>query len=326
MRFARGVFTISIDFELMWGTLDLRGYRHMERLCRVEREQVVGRLLDLLTEFDISATWCTVGHLFLDRCGGEHPELVRSTRHDHRRLRRDPGTCEDLDPLFYGRDLVERIRRCPVEQEIGSHSFSHVLFGDPRCSRETAASELRAVVAAAARSGLRLRSFVFPRNQVGHVDLLAQYGFTCFRGKDRTWYARNNERGWLHRAAHLVDILTAATPPVAMPIEHRCGVWEIPGSMLYAPSFGVRKFIPVSLRVTRARKGLFRAARSGRIFHLWFHPTDLAERADAMLDGLRQILETAAWMRARGDIEILSMGALAERLVGTPEMALPGQS
>ena len=43
----------------------------------------------------------------------------------------DPCTTETLAPTFFGRSLVEKIRACPTPQEIGSHSFSHVIFGDP---------------------------------------------------------------------------------------------------------------------------------------------------------------------------------------------------
>ena len=66
----RGVFTLSLDFELIWGTLDLFGPDRFRRACEVERSVVFDRLLALLEELEISATWCVLGHLFLDRCGG----------------------------------------------------------------------------------------------------------------------------------------------------------------------------------------------------------------------------------------------------------------
>ena len=323
-QFERGVFTISLDFELIWGTLDLPAHREFRALCAEERSDVVHRLLDLLAEFEISASWCTVGHLFLDHCSHNHPELVRSSSHDMTRLSRDPGTNEKIDPIFYGRDLIEKIRQCRVPQEIGSHSFTHVLFGET-CSRETAESEIKAAVAAADDLGLTLKSFVFPRNQVGHVDLLHRYGFSSYRAQDETWYETVEKRRWFHRGGHLADILLATTPPAVMPRMDAAGVWAIPGSMLYTPSFGMRKFVPVKWRVARARKGLRAAVAQKRIFHLWFHPTDLVVRRAAMFEGLRQIFETAAEMRAKGALDVLSMGALSERLDSSmneaPQMA-----
>ena len=126
----RGVFTLSLDFELLWGTVDLFGPGRFRRACEVERDIVVERLLGLLEEFEISATWCILGHLFLAACrrsgGRAHPDIVRP-RHAWVRgdwLRHDPCTDETRAPLYYGRSLVEKIRACRVPQEIGSHSFS----------------------------------------------------------------------------------------------------------------------------------------------------------------------------------------------------------
>jgi hypothetical protein len=88
------------------------------------------------------------------------------------------------------------------------------------------------------------------------------------------------------------------------------GLWNIPGSMLYTPAFGVRRFLPVWLRVLRANRGLDRAIERREIFHLWFHPTDLTVRPDAMLDGVRRIFERAARLRDCGELEILPMRGL----------------
>ena len=87
MPLERGVFTLSLDFELIWGTVDVRGPEPFRRTCEVEREVVLDRLLELLAEFDISATWCIVGHLFLSSCaprdGVNHPEIVRPAKGGH---------------------------------------------------------------------------------------------------------------------------------------------------------------------------------------------------------------------------------------------------
>jgi hypothetical protein len=55
------------------------------------------------------------------------------------------------------------------------------------------------------------------------------------------------------------------------------------------------------------------AARRRRIFHLWFHPTNLAEQTEAMFGGLRRILCRAAALRQRGHLQVLTMSEIAER-------------
>ncbi len=315
----RGVFTISLDFELIWGTLDLFGPERFRRACEIERAAVV-RLLDLFAEHEVPATWCVLGHLFLDSCtqtnGHKHPEIVRPThnwcRHDW--FHPDPCATEATAPIFYGRSLLERIRSCPVAQEIGCHSFSHVIFGDRGCSPATAESEISACVRLARDMGLELRSFAFPRNSVGHLDVLRRNGFICYRGPDATWYEKRPWPGLSKRLLHLWDVLRASEPAVVLPEWTPAGLWNIPGSMIYFPMHGLRRYLPVRLRVLRAVKGLNAAVRRKRVFHLWFHPTNLADQIESMFSGLRSILEHACRLRDRGDLVFHTMAALAHSL------------
>jgi peptidoglycan/xylan/chitin deacetylase (PgdA/CDA1 family) len=307
---------LSLDFELIWGTLDLFGTKGFQKACAIERSVVVRRLLDLLEEFEVPATWCVLGHLLLDRCGPEagrmHPEIVRPSHAwaPDDWFARDPGGTEETAPLFFGRSLVDMIRSCRVRQEIACHSFSHVIFGDPGCSRATAESEVKACLVAARALDIRLRSFAFPRNCVGHLDVLRAHGFEVFRGPGPLWYEQETS-GWRGRLAHLWDVIRAAPPPTVLPHRDDSGLWDVPGSMIYFPMHGIRRFIPLRRRVTRALKGLEDAAKSRRIFHLWFHPTNLADGTDAMFAGLRAIMGRATELRGRGVLEIVPMAAVA---------------
>ena len=316
--FNTGIFTISLDFELIWGTRDLFGPGRFHEICLRERI-VVERLLELFAEFNVSATWCTVGHLFLRDCAGhegvKHPEIVRPDHAwvSHDWFEHDPCGNETTDPVFYGRALVEKILACRVPQELGCHTFSHVIFGDPGCSKATARTELAECLKLARQMGVEMRSFVFPRNRPGHLDVLPEFGFTCYRSREPRWYEK-----WpdiVKRAGHLFDVLAATEPPVSLPQWDENGLWHTPASMLYLPMKGLRRyFVPVSVRVKRAKKGLDAAVKRKRVFHLWFHPTDMAEEIDRMFSGLRLILEYAQTLRERGELEMLPMGALVPQM------------
>ncbi len=312
----QGVFTLSLDFELIWGTLDRGGAERFRRACEVEREVVIDQLLALLAEFEISATWCTVGHLFLSSCapvnGTKHPEVVRPSHAwiEDDWFAADPCGSEETDPTFYGASLVRRIQACTVPQEIGCHSFSHVIFGDPGCSRESASSELAECVRLAREQDLTLRSFAFPRNRVGHVDVLRDYGFDCYRGAAPVWYERAGAPSFLTRLGHLTDVLIARRPPVVFPELDPMGVWNIPASMMYFPMHGRRRHIPLGVRVRRACKGLERAAAERGVFHLWFHPTNLADESERMFSGLRAIFERVDQLRSERRLTVAPMGAL----------------
>src|SRR5262249_55113771 len=156
--------------------------------------------------------------------------------------------------------------------------------------RESAVSELAESVRLADQVGVQMRSLAFPGNNVGHLSVLPEYGFTSYRGPEPSWYLRLGPAP-IRRLAHLVDVLAAGMPPVTEPIEVIPGLWNLPASMMYFPMHGARRHIPVSLRVKRAVKGLDRAVDGRRVFHLWFHPTNLADDMDRMFAGLRSIFE-----------------------------------
>jgi len=280
----------------------------------MEREVVIDRLLDLFVEFKMPATWCVVGHLMLDHCscenGIKHKEITPPQHawcEDWFAL--DPCSDEDSAPLFYGRTLVQKIQNCGEPQEIGSHTFSHVIFGDSGCSSDTARTELAACVCAAQDLGIELQSFVFARNSIGHLGLLREHGFRVYRGSEPQWYDRLSP-GLFQRLMRFTTVLAASDPPVVLPEEAGDGLWNVPASMLYFPMHGIRRFIPMHLRVKRATKGLDSAAREKKIFHLWFHPTNMADHTDAMFEGLRRILEHARSLRDRHMLDFLPMKSL----------------
>jgi peptidoglycan/xylan/chitin deacetylase (PgdA/CDA1 family) len=317
IKFEKGVFTLSLDFELIWGTADL-GLEDFKRICRIEREVVIDRLLELFEEFEFPATWAILGHLFLDKCesknGTKHPEIVRPnfswTTQDW--FAHDPGGVETDKSIHLGRRLVDKIRNCRVAQEIGSHSFSHIVFGDQGCSPETAESEIAECVRVAREQGLELKSFVFPRNEVGHLEVLKKYQFTSFRGVEENWYENRIVPERIRRGLRLFDVLRAAQPPAVLPQMTKEGLLNIPGSAMFFPMHGFRRRIPMSLRVRRCLKGLNKAAQTKKIFHLWFHPSNMVDEMETMFAGLREILQHAAKLKKEGRLDFLTMGEISD--------------
>ena len=159
--------------------------------------------------------------------------------------------------------------------------------------------------------GLEVRSFAFPRNGVGHLDLLPQFGIRAYRGPAPRWYERREPPTALHRLARLWAVVAATPPPTVMPEPAGAGLMNVPASMIYFPMHGLRRLVGVSRRVRRARKGLAAAVRDGRVFHLWFHPTNLADEPEAMFGGLREILGTVQGLVREGRLSVATMGELA---------------
>jgi peptidoglycan/xylan/chitin deacetylase (PgdA/CDA1 family) len=314
-NFDRGVLTLSLDFELVWGSRDLLDRGLLERQARLTREQVVPGLLGMLSRHGMQATWATVGALFLE---GHRPELqARLKAPSHAWLRAPwfeglPTGGEAEAPGYYGRSLVQAL--IDAGQEVGSHGFSHVILGDAGCSAEVAASELGAAVELARELDVELRSFVFPRNRVGHLELLAQHGLRAYRGPDAVWHANAAVPRPLARLGHLAEVARGKPAPTVLPYLDEHGLWCIPGSASFLPIEGVRRAIPIRQRVRRATGCLERAAERRRIAHLWLHPINLASHPRMLLGMIEQVLDHAARLRDQGRLEVRSMGQLVEHL------------
>lgn len=312
----RGAFLLSIDTELAWGSVHSggpNGRGAQYEGCR----PVIDRLLQLLEEYRVRATWAIVGHLFLEGChatdGCKHPEIVRPAYRWFPGDWFDGDPCSRLEdaPIWYGQDIIAKIAGCSVPQEIGCHTFSHVIVGDEGCSRECLRSELKACGQEAAKVGVELQSFVFPRNSVGHLDVLAEAGFVTYRGVAPSWYGRLP--GKARKIGHLMDNLLPFSPPTVLP-GNVDGLWNLPASYYYPQAASWWKLVPVAFRVGKAKRGLRQAAERRRIFHMWFHPFNLVTDPDGLLQGLRDILTEVSRYRDAGLLDNPTMGDMGRAL------------
>jgi len=314
-----GTMVVSLDLELAWGRFDLLPLVTLEHESRQERKHITP-LLALFDRYDIPATWAVVGHLMLERCvrnqqGIAHPDLLPHAYYSWFPLDWycfDPCTTVESAPAWYAPDIVERIRRTRVRHEIGSHSFGHIYYGDPECTPSVAVADLDAALEAAARQGIALKSLVFPRNQVGHLDVLKRFGFRSYRGPEPPLIRTENRA--LQRAVHFLDQLLALRPRAVRAEETLPGLWNLPGNHFFIARDGMRKMIPMASRVLKGKRGIAQAVETGGLYHLWFHPFNLNEDTEAMMSGLAAIFEYAHRMREQGLLEVLTMDDYARRL------------
>jgi peptidoglycan/xylan/chitin deacetylase (PgdA/CDA1 family) len=290
----RGALCISIDVEAAWGVWDKPTATYHERCARHEARIVQG-LVALFDRFEVSATWAVVGRLLeLDEAA------AKTTAHGAQ--------------IWYAPELIEQVRAARTPQDIGSHSYAHVYFGS--ATREAARGDLAAARRVHDRHGLPFTSFVFPRNQVAHVDLLRDAGVKVFRSVDRGWYIGVRERlgRMAGRVANLADKVLPVPPAVVQPIVHateRGPIVELPSSMLLMARNGLRRAVHPAVAVGKARLGLAAARRTGGTFHLWFHPSNFYYDLERQLDTLGEILRAATRMRDRGEIDIRPMSSYA---------------
>ncbi len=296
------IFIISLDVELIWGCAACASHKNIGLLKR-DNTKVRGCIDTLLSSFEkhnIPATWAIVGHLFLDHCekedGMPHKDMPRF-KEDWYSI--DPCTDIQRDPLHYGKDIVDKILSNRIEHEIGYHSFSHVVFSE--CSRKVAEAEIKIGNKLAKEFEITLKSFVFPENKIGHIDVLKDNGFKIYRGEDRCRRYDPSQNILIRKFNGGINKL------IAPPVEPKWidGLWMIPGSMFFCDPQIKSSVLP------RAKFGLYRAIRTKKVFHIWLHPHNLL-LYPSLKDDLDRFLEIVAKKRGAGEIDVITMGEIAE--------------
>lgn len=290
---------LSLDFELRWGVYDRLGddpqaYRaHLDGV-----REVVPELLGALSADGVRATWACVGAM---ACEGWDDYLARapeppqwgepSLRFDLRWADRDPDGA-----LHFAPELVTRVAQTPG-QEVGSHTFGHLCFGelglvaaDVARDAEACAEVLRA------RTGYTPRALVFPRNQGGFERELAAAGITTTRSSAPGWWWRRNlgrEQVLPVRAARLASAFApqrAAVDPAPRPAH-------VPATAF------IRFNLPPALWALSCRQLAAQAAAlgPGEVVHIWCHPHNLgdapARRVAQLMDLVEQLSEAAPHAR-----------------------------
>jgi hypothetical protein len=324
LKLDRAVFIVSIDTELAWGSFDRNGLKNHGSQYAQERD-IVRKLLNLFELYEISATWAVVGHLFLPRCSQKGPDGHDHVLQPHYSwypqgwLSHDPFSDAASAPFFYAPDIVDAILASPQPHEIASHTFTHAILGDPECTREVAHSQLAECRRLANHKGTNLRSVVFPRNSIGHLDVLCEQGFVCFRGTERNWYRGLALPDKLNKLFHFADRFLAVSPPVYDELDcYRCQSdfgWlvDLPASMFYVPCGGAWRLVRISTRVRQAMKGIAEAVRKKALFHLWFHPVNLTT-SPFLLEGMESILFEVSNQVRLGNMASMTMGETATHL------------
>jgi len=314
---------LSLDFELRWGVRDRHALGGPYDANVLGGRRAVPRMLDMFREFDVAATWATVGFLFAEsRAELERFAPICRPAYDDPRLLpygEAIGDGEADDPLHYAPSLIRAIRNTP-RQEIGTHTYSHFYCGEGGQTAAAFEADLSAAVAIAASRGISLRSIVLPRNQHNpeYDALLTAAGITAVRGnpRSRAWRFANAAEGtrpW-KRAGRLLDSYVNVSGNSAIPwsdIVGPEGLVNLRASRFLRPySPRLRALEPLRLR--RIRESLRAVGRAGSIYHLWWHPHNFGAHTEENLAFLRRVLECYAECRERYGMQSLTMGEVSE--------------
>lgn len=329
-RIRRGALVISLDFELHWGVRDHRPLDRAERQRLLAARAVIPGILRTFVEHKVRATWATVGLLF---AGSREEAQECRPRHvpKYDRVELNPycetlGRDESTDPFHFAPSLIREIAE-NLDQEIGSHSYSHYYPLEAGQSVVDFDSDLASAKLIAKHSGYYLRSYVFPRNQVSssYLPILSRAGFTSYRGTELatakapvTFYEQR--RPW-KRASRLIDAYWNLHGAQTVPWPTGHNPVSVSASRYLRPYSSTFRGLEAA-RLRRITGAMTEAAVKGQIFHLWWHPEDFASEPERNLDFLNRALNVFERCRHEYEMGSLSMGDVSDALkpgFDTPE-------
>lgn len=330
-----GALVISLDFELHWGVRDKCAVDGPYRANLEGARRAIPQILDLFEEFEIAATWATVGFLFA-KSRQERDFFSPAIRPQYADSRLDAyaepvGEGESDDPLHYAASLIADIRG-RARQEIATHTFCHYYCLEAGDTPEAFSADLHSATAIASERGINIRSIVFPRNQFrpGYEDLLRQAGLTCYRGNDPNWMYRARPRSQetpAVRGPRLLDNYVSLSGAKVIRWEEILqpnGLCNVRSSMFLRPYSPRWKTIE-ALRLRRIVGGIQAAAEQRGIFHLWWHPHNFGANTEENLRFLRNVLEQYSLCRRTHGMKSLSMSDVAEQVRNADAEAAAGQ-
>jgi len=322
-------FVTSLDLELHWGGTE-KWPLDQNREYLLNARRVIPKLLQLFADYQIHATWATVGLLFHQDRETLLTHLPSSLPSYHNK-RVSPyeyissagiGRNEDEDPFHYGASLIQNILATP-HQEVGSHTFSHYYCNEPGQTVGQFRDDLKAAQKAARLFGIALRSLVFPRNQLNqeYLSVCWEEGFTVVRSNPKDWFWKigtHRESKW-KRLNRGLDAYFPVGEKTSYSIAELGG---LPNTSLCLPASRLlracsrKEFLLQKLKLMRIIREMKEAAEQGKIYHLWWHPASFANEMDQNLAALERILLAYQTFRERLNMQSKSMKEMEEVVTG----------
>ncbi len=293
-----GTFILSLDCEGKWGMADHLTADHHRWLTTARLRAAYEQLLSLFDEYEIKATFAFVmAFLLSDRQQRAREELFQDQEIEGKnwltsfRIAQAEGDMEG----WCMPELLE-IVQSHERHEIGCHSFSHLPLDEDLVSAYVMRREIGAAMSVAKERRVSMHTFIYPRNRIGHVGILAEAGFAGYRDRLTT------RSGPIGRASSLLAEINVLEKP-QWPESSRNDITVIPSGYFFNWRHGARKLVPKTVTEHRWANLLSRAARDGGVVHLWLHPHNIIS-APETFDVLRSVMRNVASHQATGGITV----------------------
>lgn len=298
----KGLFVVSLDFELMWGLKDCATVEGYGSTNVSQVPLVIERLLELFKRYNIHSTFSTVGLLMLKNAS-EAVEKFPSVLPSYKDQNLSPysinyinGIKKEYEPLFFAPCLIEKLK-VASNIEIGSHTFGHFYCNAEGQTVEQFSADIERAVEVASEKEIKLQSIVFPRNNVRkeYLEICHKYGICVYRGNAKKFFThtQNKIHSILQRVCRLIDAyinIGGRTSFGYREIKSEDGMVNVPASRMLRP-YSSRLAFAEKLRLRRIKREISLAAQRGEVYHLWWHPHNFGLNIDENFKFLENILK-----------------------------------
>lgn len=294
----KGVFTLSLDCEGKWGVADsLEGRNAL--ITKEALDFAYKYICDTLSANDIRASFA-----FTSLFSVEEDRIISYFENFSSYCNQGYDWFRPICAMMKTGKLEGWVGKSYFDRaineghEISWHGFSHHSLADV-VSKELVIYEAQEGRRICQENRVEVCSMVFPRNAVGHIELLRSFGFEVYRDGGAAGWASSkyfrllDEFNFMKKSSRL-----------------RGDGFVLPsGNFLNWPA-GFRSIVPRDLTVRRWKGMLDDAVNCGGEVHLWFHPHNLIT-APSMMEVFREVIEYVGKLVKTGGLCVKTMGELS---------------
>lgn len=315
----KGALVISLDFELVWGIFD-----HIEIKDKVSYFNntlyAIPKMLEFFENHSIHVTWATVGMLFnenWEEWEANQPTLLPTYEkailnpYYYGKAYQKSG----YDQYFFAPNLIKAIQSVKG-QEIGTHTYSHYYCLEKGQTVAQFEADIQQAVQMGKKFNIELKSLVFPRNQfnVNYLEVCSQNQLETIRTNPNDWY-------WDTTKPDTLFSKLARTGDAYLPLGNKSypiktvKSEKIVGQMasrFLRPQHQVNLFN--TIRLSRIKNEIIKAARVGEVYHLWWHPHNFGLDTENALKALGEIITVYTHCKETYSMESLTMEELSNKI------------
>ncbi|MCF4102665.1 polysaccharide deacetylase family protein [Gillisia sp. M10.2A] len=314
-----GNFIISLDFELLWGVFDKVSIDEKIIYFRNTRK-LIPEILAIFKQYEIHATWAIVGMLFntdWKEWQINTPNVLPNYSNDSLSAYKfgNKISIKGFEELCFAKELILKIKDQP-NQEIATHTYSHYYCLEEGQTINSFKADLEQCIKLAKSLNIELKSLVFPRNQFNkeYLKICSEMGIQNVRANPSNWYWKEVDKSSFRNKLYRTGDAYFGLNDKSYNIEKKDREEDTPlsqkASRLLRP-YSKYKILN-SLKLSRIKREMKKAAINGEIYHLWWHPHNFGNNPEKNLMELIEILEYYKYCQMKYDFKSSTMTEINE--------------